>query len=116
MLNVRQQEGKAPLVIGCVLLSLDEGLVSQSFCLLESPFLFCSRLVHLSFFLCRFTGSMRPVFPAPLDLIDVLPSHNLFLSKRTANTSFIYFCKPRCARSELMVVCCSRSTIMALAR
>ena len=53
---MHQQEGRAPLVVACGLLSPDEGLISLGrFCLLESPFLFV--LASCAFiFLCRFTG------------------------------------------------------------
>ena len=68
MLSVHQQEGRAPLVVSCVLLSLslDEGFISLGrFCLLESPFLF-SPHVHLSSFVVL-PGFMPPVFPGPFD-------------------------------------------------
>jgi len=83
MLSVHQQEGgRDPLIVACVLLSLDEGLISLGrFCLLESPFLFCSPRVHLSSFVVL-PGSMPPVFPTPLDGLTYYLATTFFLSIR----------------------------------
>ncbi len=83
------------------LLSLDDRLDSVVFIFLNQPFLSCSRLVHL-YFVCLllYRDPHVPSFSASLDLIDLLPSYNLFFSLLVLefrNASLSTFCNPRSA-------------------